>query len=134
MQAKQLMELANYRVEKAQECYRDAEALFREDRLAVSANRSYYAIFHMTRALLALDGLDFKKHSSIIGHFNQYYIATGKIQPEYYKILAKAFQVRNQSDYNDFYVISREDAKQQLDNAKSFLEAIKEYLEHLEQM
>ncbi|WP_169717732.1 hypothetical protein SPSIL_053940 [Sporomusa silvacetica DSM 10669] len=133
MQAKELMELANYRMEKAQECYRDAEAAFGEERLAASVNRSYYAIFHMTRALLALDGLDFKKHSSIIGHFNQYYIATSKIKQEYYKILAKAFQVRNQSDYNDFYVVSREDAKQQMDNARIFIAEIKGYLEQCKQ-
>ena len=37
-------------------------------------NRSYYAIFHSIRAVNILDGFDASKHSSVIAHFNQYYV------------------------------------------------------------
>lgn len=69
---------------------------------AQSVNRSYYAIFHAVRALLAFDKFDSKRHSAIIEYFNQHYIANGKIGKEYYKMLASAFDTRIKSDYQDF--------------------------------
>ncbi len=123
-----MLELAKYRLNKAQECLSDAQDAYEENRLANSINRSYYAIFHATRALLALDGLDSKRHSTIIGYFNQHYIATGKIAAQYYQILSNAFRVRNKTDYDDFYVVSRDEAWQQLDNASTFVALIKSFL------
>lgn len=128
MQA-EMLELSRYRTEKAQECLADSQAAFDEERLATSINRSYYAMFHMTRALLALDGFDSKKHSTIIGYFNQHYVATGKIAVVYNKYLSNAFQIRNQSDYNDFYVVSRDEAKRQLDNAIAFEKFMVQYIQ-----
>jgi uncharacterized protein (UPF0332 family) len=60
MQA-EMVELAKYRIEKAKECLADAVDAFEESRLANSINRSYYAMFHATRALLALESFDSKK-------------------------------------------------------------------------
>jgi len=130
MQA-EILELSRYRTEKARECLADSKAAFEEGRWATSINRSYYAMFHMTRALLALDGFDSKKHSTIIGYFNQNYIATGKIDVVYNKMLSNAFQVRNQSDYNDFYIVSRDDAKKQLDHAISFVDVMNRYIQEV---
>lgn len=128
MQA-EIVQLAKYRLDKARECLLDAQDAFEEDRLANSINRSYYAIFHATRSLLALDSFDSKKHSTIIGYFNQHYIASGKMETVYYQQLSNAFRIRNKTDYDDFYVITREDAKQQLVNAYSFIQHIGQYIE-----
>lgn len=92
-------------------------------------NRSYYAIFHAVRALLAFDLFDSKRHTSIIGYFNQEYVTSGKIDKGYYKTLARAFDKRMKSDYHDFYVVSREEAKEQLDNAELFIGLIETYIE-----
>ena len=35
---------------------------------------------------------------------------------------------RNDSDYKDFYTVSEEDAKKQVDNANLVIEAVKNYL------
>ena len=85
----------------------------------------------MTRALLALDGFDSKKHSSIIGYFNQNYVATGKFEVKYNKILANAFQIRNQTDYNDFYVVSRDEAQKQLEHAIQFIDYLGKYIQNI---
>ena len=120
MQA-EMLELSKYRMEKAKECLADAQDAFEESRLANSINRSYYAMFHATRALLAIDGFDSKKHSSIIGYFNQYYIANSKIETNYYQMIANAFRVRNKTDYDDFYIVSKNEAQKQMENAISFI-------------
>ena len=124
MQTK-LLELAKYRLTKAEECLSDSQNAFGKDRLANAINRSYYAMFHATRALLALDNFDSKRHSTVIGYFNQHYIASGRIDATYYQMLSNAFRVRNKTDYDDFYVVSQEEAKQQLENAISFIALVK---------
>lgn len=37
-------------------------------------NRAYYAIFHAIRAILALDGEDYKKYSAVIARFTLNYL------------------------------------------------------------
>ena len=86
-------------------------------------------MFHAARSLLALDKFDSKKHTGVISFFNQHYIKTGKIEPEYSKMLTAAFKIRNKCDYNDFYIAAREDAQIQLENAKKFLKRLEEYIE-----
>ena len=130
MQA-EMVELAKYRIEKAKECLADAVDAFEESRLANSINRSYYAMFHATRALLALESFDSKKHSSILGYFNQYYIANKKVDACYYQMIANAFRVRNKTDYDDFYVVSQEETQQQLDNAQAFIEFMDNFIADL---
>ncbi len=121
-------ELADYRVEKAEECLRAAEFLFRADEYLSILNRAYYAIFHAVRALLALEGIDRRKHSGVISYFQQNYVKTGIFDKEYSNIVQDAFEVRQESDYEDFYVISKEEAEIQYKNAVKFVTAVKEYI------
>lgn len=69
--------LSDYRLKKAKEDLHTAKIMLENQKPAQSVNRSYYAIFHAVRALLAFDLFDSKRHSSIIGYFNQQYIASG---------------------------------------------------------
>lgn len=61
--------LSEYRLEKAKESLKYAKLLFENNGYAEAANRAYYAIFHASRAVLALDGVDRKKHSGVISYF-----------------------------------------------------------------
>ena len=120
--------LSQYRLSKAEECYIAAKCLLDDGLYTDSANRSYYAIFHAVRALLALDGVDFKKHSGVISYFQQHYIKTGIFDRELSDIVRDAFSIRQNSDYEDFFVISRADVNQQLKNARKFLDTVTQYL------
>lgn len=126
---KRLLDLSAYRLEKAADDLDTADLMFKNNKLSQSINRSYYSMFHAVRALLALAILDSKKHSGVISFFNTHYIKPGKIEPEYSKMLSNAFDIRNDSDYDDFYIAPREDALIQLENAKKFLKRIREYIE-----
>lgn len=92
------------------------------------ANRAYYTIFYSIRALLALDGLDFKKHSAVIGKFNELYVKEHIFETVYSSIVKDAFRVRGKSDYDDFYLLDKEEVMQQLANAEQFVAAISRYL------
>jgi len=120
--------LADYRLEKSKEELQTASINFNHNKISQSANRSYYAIFHAVRALLAFELFDSKRHSAIIAHFNQNFVATGLIDKAYYKMLAAAFDVRLKCDYQDFYIVSKEEAKKQLENASQFINYIEQYI------
>ena len=47
-------------------------------------------------------------------------------------MLTTAFKIRSDSDYKDFYIITRQDAELQLGNAKKFIKRIQEFLEQTE--
>jgi uncharacterized protein (UPF0332 family) len=123
-----LIELSKYRLEKAQKDYQAAKTLFESGSYPQSLNRSYYAMFHAVRSLFALEQFDSKKHSGIISHFNQLYIRTGKIPDRFAKMLVSAQDLRNDSDYDDFFWPEREDAEKQFLCAKEFIDFIREYL------
>jgi len=120
--------LSKYRLRRAEEDLKSSKLLFQNNLYKQAVNRSYYAIFHATRAVLALDRFDSKKHSGIIAYFNQHYIASGKIGKEYSKILMSAQKIRNSCDYDDFYIVSKEEAQNQITNAEKFTEKMTEYL------
>lgn len=120
--------LSKYRLEKAKEDLKTARINYEHNMLAQSVNRSYYAAFHALRGLLAYDIFDSKKHSSILGYFNKNYIANGKIEQKYYKIIASAFDIRTKSDYQDFYIVAKDDAKEQLYNVEKFINMIESYI------
>jgi uncharacterized protein (UPF0332 family) len=121
-------ELSKYRMDKAKEDLSSSKVLFENNFYKQSVNRSYYSIFNATKAVLAIDKFDSKKHSGIIAYFNQHYIASHRIEAEYSKILMGAQKIRNSSDYDDFYVVSKEEANNQIKNAVKFIKRIEEFL------
>ncbi len=66
MQADEIRALSGRRMGQAEQCVESAKLLLSIHDLKGAANRSYYGIFHAIRAVLALDGKDFAKHSGVI--------------------------------------------------------------------
>ena len=121
-------DLCCYRLEKARKCLSSAKVLLRSEDYCGAANRSYYCIFHCIRSPLALEGVDFSKHSGVMAYFQQNYVKTGIFKKEYSKILTEAFELRSESDYDDYYVISKEDVEEQIKNAQFFFDGIMKYV------
>ena len=123
-----LKDVALVRIERAEEMLASAKDNFERDDLKTALNRSYYAIFHAIRAVNILDGFDSSKHSGVIAHFNQFILKEGKMNPQYSGIIKKASYRREKSDYDDFYVVSRKETEEQIQNAEVFVEDVRKYL------
>ena len=121
-------ELMEYRLEMAQERLHSSKILLDDGSYKDSIGRSYYAMFTAVRALLAMEGQDFSKHAGVIAYFQKEFIKTGKFDKKYSKYISQAFQIRNNTDYADFFIVSAQDAKEQYEIAKEFLEVITQYL------
>ena len=125
-------DLSKHRLKRAEELINEAETLFDAKGYKSANNRAYYAIFSAMRAVLALDGEDFKRHSGVIQYFQKNYIKTGIFEKKYSDIITKASAIRNASDYDDFYIASKEESKQQIKDAKALLSVVREYLSEIE--
>ena len=120
--------LSAVRLEHAEECLEAAKSLLLSGNYKSAANRSYYAVFHGMRAVLALNMIDMKHHSGIISEFRKLYIKTGIFDVKLSQIISVLFDIRNDSDYDDFFIVSKEEVIEQIDNAEYFLSEIKNYL------
>ena len=125
---KRLKELSNYRLGQAERCIKSARILVADDDYKGAANRSYYAVFHCMRSVLALEGVDFSKHSGVSAYFRKHYIKMGIFDIEFSDIIKEAFDVRSDSDYDDYYVLSKKDVEEQIVNAEKFYFEVEKYL------
>lgn len=120
--------LSKYHLEKAKEDLSTSIIDFGSGHFSASIDRSYFCIFHSMRAILVLDGFDSKKYLSVITYFRENYIKTKIFDKSYSDIVSDAFEIRNNCEYVDFFVLHSEDAKEQLENAELFLDAGESFL------
>ena len=121
----------DFRLEKARACLKAADMLLTAESYADSVNRSYYCIFHAIRAVLITIDFSSKTHSGNIAEFRRSFIKPGIFPKEFSDIVGSAFEIRNDSDYEDFYVVSKGDVINQAENAKNFLAAVEAYIKSL---
>ena len=120
--------LSQYRLNTAEETLIVAQECFANNHYKDAINRSYYAAFYAARAVLAIEEVDFKRHKDVVAYFNKEYVAKGKVTRNLGRMLARLQQKREQSDYDDFFIASREEAAKQIENAVSIVSGIKQYL------
>jgi uncharacterized protein (UPF0332 family) len=123
-----VLALSQYRLERADAMLLSAKRDFEARDYTSANNRAYYCIFHAMRAVLALDNVDFKKHSAIIARFGQDYLKTDRIDRSFGTLIATASLIRNRSDYEDFYICSIEETKQLILGAARFMNEVKTFL------
>lgn len=123
-----LKELAGYRLERAKEMLSASESNLEIGQYKTSLNRSYYAVFHAMRSANALKRFDSSKHSGVIAFFTKEYLKTEILDRNLSLIIKDSSLCREKSDYDDFYVASRTEAMEQLENAKYFVLKVEEYV------
>jgi uncharacterized protein (UPF0332 family) len=122
------IDLSKYRLSKAAETYAAALNSASINDFATANNRAYYSLFHSIRAVLALDRKDAKKHSAVIGSFNKDYIHSGTFDKKFSKIINDAFEIRGESDYEDFFIVDKQETLSLIASAKEFYDAVEIYL------
>lgn len=128
MLSEEVLDLSKLRLNIAKERISFAKEIFKIGDYKTVANRSYYAVFSAMRAVLALDNIDSKKHSGVIAEFRKNYLKTEILPKELSLTIDELVEVRQGSDYDDFYIISKNEVEQQLLNAEIFVNEIEKYL------
>ena len=123
-----LTDLSAYRLAKAGEDLETARENLESGKYRASVNRSYYAVLHALRAVTTLDRFDSGKHSGIIAFINQNYVKTGVYDKQTSKMIDSCYRRREKADYDDFFLVAREDAALQIDKADAILRAVEQYI------
>jgi uncharacterized protein (UPF0332 family) len=90
-----------------------------------AASRAYYAAFYAAKAALLEEGLEFSKHSAVIAAVHQQYVKAGRLHSEQGKALNWLFELRGVADYGGIAHVSQDEARQAIEAAAGFLEAIR---------
>ena len=124
--------LSKYRLEDSKEKLESAKILLKSEKYKDSVSRSYYAMLSVAKALLATRGLGSSKHSGVISLFNHHFVKEGVVDSSCGKVLARAKDAREESDYGDFIIVTREEAESQLKDAQFFINEIEKALKKSE--
>lgn len=97
----------------------EAKELLDKEAYKSANNRAFYAIEKSVKALLATEQVEATTHNGGLKQFNFLFIfkGDGTFTSEDYQKIARAEQIRKASDYDDFYVASKEEARQQVEDA-----------------
>lgn len=120
--------ITKHRIEVAEQDLKSAKLLMNSNDYRGANNRAYYTIFHSISAVQALDGKSYKKHKDAIANFNRDYIHTGIFDKLYGRQISEAEIIRHESDYDDFFIVNKEDTKKLISLSEQLLSDIKEYL------
>lgn len=127
--AEKQKQLAAYRIRQADESLDEARYLLMGGKsLRSVANRAYYAMFYAVLALLVYEPFSSSKHTGVLSYFNRRFLKAGVFDRSLGLWLNKAFEMRQRGDYREQVELSREKVEQALDQAKSFVEAVRSYL------
>jgi uncharacterized protein (UPF0332 family) len=122
------MEEVNKLISEAEIQLEEARTLLEKDFYRGTVNRSYYAMYTSTVALMLLENIQTKTHAGILTKFHEVFIKTGKLPMELGTMLHDAFNKRQRADYNFDFDVDKQTADMAFENAGKFVESIKSYI------
>lgn len=120
--------LIKHRMDRANETLSEAKTAFENESYLLAANRVYYTAFYAVSALGLKSDFTTSKHGQLLGWFNQYFIKTGLIEKHFGEFYKSAFQMRQQSDYDDFVKFDKVIIEEKIKTASEFIDRISELI------
>lgn len=120
-------DLVMYRLQTAKEDLQSAKLLIEAAEYRGANNRAYYAVFHAINAVHAVHGKAYRRHRDVIGNFNKEYVKSGIFPREIGRKIGEAEEIRHASDYDDFYLASKEETERLIVAAEELIELTEQY-------
>jgi uncharacterized protein (UPF0332 family) len=126
---KEIEILIKHRLDQAHEALDDAKYLIDGNRSPQSiVNRSYYAMFYATLALLQKISKVPTKHSGVISLFDREFVMKGIFDKSLSKDFHRAFELRQSVDYKIIKPIPTVKANEIWLKADNFVQSVEHYL------
>jgi uncharacterized protein (UPF0332 family)/predicted nucleotidyltransferase len=117
-----------HRLERSHEDLTWARGALERGEYRLALNRAYYAVFHLTSAVLAnLDVLR-HRHSAVESAFHEYLIKPGFIEPEYGQFYREARQWREDADYHFDVEFTKDKTREVLEQAERIVTRLERFL------
>jgi uncharacterized protein (UPF0332 family) len=125
----ELQTILEYRLQQAEESLKEAELLFNTGGSFRSViNRSYYSMFYSVLALISQRGMGTSKHQGVLSIFDKEYVKTKVFPRDMSKLFHQAFSLRQECDYSEFSLITREETLEIMNGAKDFIKKVSDHL------
>ena len=130
MDRQDYINLAKIRMERSRELLEEAKVLLSMNAYKSANNRAFYAMEKGVKALLAMKHTDVKTHNGALVQFNKLFIGNDDafFDKADYKKIAKVERIRNASDYDDFYLASKEESSEQVKVVEEFVNKVDKYI------
>ncbi len=115
-------------VARARKYLSSAELLLDSGDNESSVSRAYYAMFYCAQALLLTMSLSVSSHGGLSTLFSEHFVKTGLLPKHMGRELNRAFEKRQLGDYEFVFVLSEDEAKEILGNARDFVDQCVDYL------
>ena len=89
------MDVVRHRLNVAREDLDTAHLTFKAGKYRAANNRAYYSIFHTICAVLAKEGVAFKRHKDTLSYFNKNYVQPEIFPRELGRKIVKAEEIRH---------------------------------------
>ena len=113
---------------RAEEALTAAQTLVEKGLLADAISRAYYAMYYAAQAILFSNHLSAKSHAGTISIFGKEIAEKGLVPKDFGKILHKAFNLRQKSDYEVDADFEPADVDKLIEQADNFISTIKKTL------
>lgn len=123
-------DLVLYRIEVAKSDTKSARILMEAGEYRGANNRAYYGIYHGISAIHALDGNAYRRHKDALANFNKNYVKTEIFPRELGRRIAEAEEIRHASDYDDFYIATKEEAMEQIATAEEVIFKVETFVKN----
>lgn len=124
-------DLVLYRIETAKSDIKSAKILMEAGEFRGANNRAYYGIYHAISAIHVLDGNVYKRHKDALANFNKNYVKTEVFPRSLGRRIAEAEEIRHASDYDDFYIATKEEAEEQIATADELIDQVERYVQKI---
>ena len=117
-----------YRFQRATETLAEAKGNIEMGFWHASANRLYYACFYAVSSLLIKNGYTAHTHNGMFTLFCKYFVLTGIISKEQNRLYRNLFNLRQEGDYEDMFIIEESDVKPLLEPTEIFIVEIEDLI------
>ncbi len=128
MKESYLSDLIEYRISRASESLIEAQIMAESGHWNTCINRLYYTCFYSVNALLIKHNLSSAKHTGVKSIFNKDFVKTGIIPVDISEIYNELFNLRHESDYEDFFLADENLVRPMISQVGRLLEFIKTVL------
>ena len=120
--------LVEYRIEKAEATFVEAEDNAKLGHWTLAANRLYYAAYYASSALLLHKGFSPKTHEGVNVMIHREFIRTGILDPSDGQLFSRLQVMRHSGDYDDFFDWTEADVQPFIQQTRAFMDRIRAFV------
>jgi uncharacterized protein (UPF0332 family) len=118
---------ANLRLYKANEDYSAAKLMIEKGFYRAANERAFFGMYHAARAALTFISVNINGSGAVMEYFADSFVRKGLFTSDIYRLFKAGLKARDFSDYCDYHTETKAEALRTVDNARIFIEAVRNF-------